>query len=207
MTRSPGAVLLAALLALTVSLTACGGDDDGDSSADEQEIIDAITASATSGDPAACTEVQTQRFTEQTSGGDAGGEAAVQQCEQDAADAPADEVDVSNVEVDGDSATADAAITGAFLDGQTIEVALVKEGDQWKLDELVGFVEFDRDAFVSGFEEGITSDQEVPPQAAECALEQLEAQSDEELQVFLLGTDPAVEEAIFAPCEKQFREG
>jgi hypothetical protein len=204
MTRSRGAALLAALSALVLALAACGGDGDGEPSADEQEIIDAITASATSGDPAACTEFQTQRFTEQVSGG-ATGQEAVKQCERDAADTPAEEIEVTNVEIDGDSATAEGAITGSFFDGQTIDVATVREGDQWKLDELVGFAEFDREAFTTSFEEEISSDEEVPREAVDCVTQQIEEQSDDQLQAFLLGTDPKAEDAIFAPCEKLFQ--
>jgi hypothetical protein len=203
MTRSRGVALLAALLALTVALAACGGDD-GEPSADEQEIIDAITAAAISGDPAACTQYQTQRFTEQV-GGDATGQDAVEQCERDAADTPAEEIEVTNVEVDGDSATAEGAITGSFFDGQTIDVALVKEGDQWKLDDLVGFAEFDRDAFTASFEEELASDEEVSPEAVDCVTQRIEAQSDQTLQDFLLGTDPEAEDAIFEPCSKLFQ--
>jgi hypothetical protein len=204
MTRSRGLALLAALLALTVALAACGGDD-GDSNGDEQEIIDAVTAAATSGDPAVCTQYQTQRFTEQTGGQGQTGEAAVRQCERDAADAPAEEIEVSSVEIDGDSATAEGEITGSFFDGQTIDVALVKEGDQWKLDELVGFADFNREAFTAGFEEELASDEEVPPEAVDCVTQQIEAQSDQQLQDFLLGTDPEAEDAIFEPCSKFFQ--
>jgi hypothetical protein len=206
MTRSRGAALLAALLTLAVALAACGGDDDGDSSADEQEIIDAITAAATSDDPAKCTEFQTQNFTEQISDG-ATGQAAVTQCEQNAAETPAEEIEVENVEIDGDSATAEGAITGSFFDGQTIDVALVQEGDQWKLDELVGFVDFDRDAFTASFEESIGSEEGASRQAVDCVTQQIEAQSDQQLQDFLLGTDPQAEDQIFEPCSRFFGGG
>jgi hypothetical protein len=201
MTRSRGLGLLAALLALTVVLAACGGDD-GDSDGDEQEIIDAITFAATSGDPKACTEAQTARFTQQTSGEPgASPEEAVRSCEQEA-DTPAEEIEVSNVQVDDDTATAEGTITGGFFNGQTIEVGLVKEGDQWKLDELTRFVEFDRDALASGIREALAAD--APPQAVDCVVGQVEQQSDEDLQQFLLTNDPEVEERIFGPCEKQF---
>ncbi len=204
MSRSRLLVLLLVLV-LPITLAACGDDDD-DVSGDEQEIIDAITASATSGDPAACREFQTQRFTEQVGDGETG-EAAVKQCEENAADTPADEIEVTNIEIDGDSATAEGAVTGSFFDGQTLDLALVNEGDQWKLDELVGFSEFDRDAFVASFEEGISSEEDVSPEALACVTQQLEAQSDQQLQDFLLGTDPQAEDAIFEPCSKFFQPG
>ena len=39
-----------------------------------------------------------------------------------------DSVTVSDVNVDGDSATATAKVTGNVFDGQTIKVSLVKDG-------------------------------------------------------------------------------
>jgi hypothetical protein len=188
-----GATALAAL-----AFAACG---DGNSE-DEDQIIAAIEAAAVSGEASACTEFQTQRFTEQTT--NETGEAAVQQCEEDAGDTAGDEIDVSNIEVDGDSATAEGAITGSFFDGQTIEVALVNEGDQWKLDELTGFTEFDRDAFLASFEAELSGEQGASPEAIDCLRSQIEAQSDQQLQEFLVGADPQAEERIFGPCIKFF---
>ena len=51
---------------------------------------------------------------------------------------------MTNIDVDGDTATAKAAFTGSIFDGQSLDLALVKEGDQWKLDEFKGFSNFDR---------------------------------------------------------------
>jgi hypothetical protein len=188
-----GATALAAL-----AFAACG--DDGNSDADQ--ITEAIEAAAVSGEASACTEFQTQRFTEQTS--NETGEAAVRSCEQDAGNSAGDEIEVTNIEVDGDSATAEGAITGSFFDGQTIDVALVKEGDQWKLDELSGFTEFNRDAFLASFENEISSGEGASPEALDCLTSQIESQSDQQLQDFLVGADPQAEERIFAPCLKFF---
>src|SRR5262245_53805225 len=129
------AVAAAAVVAVfaAFALAACGGGDDA-SSEDQDQITQAINAAAASGDPSACTQYQTQRFLEQTNDGT--GEAAVKSCEQDAADSVADSVDVTDIEVDGDSATAKAAVTGSVFDGQTLDIALVKEGDVWKLDQF-----------------------------------------------------------------------
>lgn len=68
------------------------------------------------------------------------GAEAVKTCEKEASEeSGAESASVSNVEVDGSKATADVALTGGSLDGQGVEVALVKQGDQWKLDEITGF--------------------------------------------------------------------
>lgn len=83
------------------------------------------------------------------------------------------------IEIDGDSATAEAAFTGSFLDGQSVDLALVEEGDQWKLDELVGFAEFDREVFLDRFGAGLAEDPEVGAQA-DCVIGNLERLSEQQ---------------------------
>ena len=197
------AVAVAAVLA-AFALAACGGDDDG-SSEDEDQITAAIERAATSTDPAKCTEVETANFARQTDGepGDSP-EEAVERCQENADDAPADSVDVSDVEVDGDSATAKALVNGSFFDGQTLDLALIKQGDQWKLNEFRGFAEIDRDALISGIQEGLRSEN-ASPDAVDCVTKQLEAQSDEQLEAAFLGNDPEAEDRIFEPCSKFFK--
>jgi hypothetical protein len=177
-----------------LALGACGGGSDSNSQ-DEDDITAAITRAATSGDPAACTDSQTAKFNEQTSGG--GGD-PVKNCEEDAANTAADSVDVSNIEVDGDSATAEISGTGSILDGQTLNVALIKEGDQWKLDELQGFTDFDRDAFIEAFSSELDSEGDVPAEASSCLKQQFQNASDEELQNVLL--TPEGGQSLFQPC-------
>jgi hypothetical protein len=189
-------------LVLAVMLAACGSSSD-DNSADEDQITDAITLAATSGDPAACTKVQTAKFTQQTSGEPGGSAAdAVKSCEKDAADAPGDTIDVTDIEVDGDTATAKGAITGSFFDGQTLNINLVKDGDQWKLDEIPGFDTFDRDAFTAAFDKELTSgDEPATPEQASCVDASLAKLSDEQVEAFFLGLPGAPNgDEIFGPC-------
>jgi hypothetical protein len=191
---------IAATTALAaLALAACGGSDNSD---DEDQITDAIELAATSGDPKACTEAQTQKFTEQVSGEGQTGEAAVKACEESAADTAGDEVDVSDIEVDGDSATAQVAVTGSTFDGQTLDIGLVKEGDQWKLDDFRGFTDFDREAFNNSFREGLTQPPDaLTPEQADCVMGNLDKLSDQEVQDFFTGSpDPGND--IFGPCFK-----
>jgi hypothetical protein len=174
---------------------------DGDGSEDEDQITEAIETSATSSDPSVCTEVQTQQFNEQTSGET--GEAALQSCRDNTNEDVADSVEVSNIEVDGDAATAEVEVTGSFLNESTIEVALVKEDDQWKLDQLVDFAEFAREAFEAAFEEEVRSDEEIPPRAADCIVEEFKGFSDEEAQRFLLSPGESGGEELFSACFEQ----
>jgi ABC-type glycerol-3-phosphate transport system substrate-binding protein len=96
----PSLAVAAAAVLAAFALAACGGDGGG--SEDEDQISAAIERAATSGDPAACTEVQTLRFTEQTSGEGETGQAAIQQCEQNAENTAGASVEVSDIEIDGD---------------------------------------------------------------------------------------------------------
>jgi len=200
-TTGVAAISLAVFAAL--ALAACGGG--GGSSDDEDQITQVITAAATSGDPAACTEDQTARFTQQTSGEPGqSAEQAVKSCEQDAANTAADTVEVTDVEVDGDNATAKAKATGSTFDGQTLDVALVKDGDQWKLDEFKGFVDFDKAAMVAAFRKQLESDPGSTPQAVNCVAQQFQSASEETIEGFFTGNSDQAEQQLFGPCSQYF---
>jgi len=189
--------LLAVALAASLILAACGDDDD-DTSADEQEIVDAITEAATSSDPSNCTDLQTQRFVEQTTGET--GPEAIASCEEDAEESVADEADVSNVEIDGDSATAEADLSGSFFGGQTIEIALMKEGDQWKLDELVGFVDLDLQEFAGAIRTSLEEEDEAPPEVTDCVVGNVEQLTAEEAEALFINNDRQLEQQVFDSC-------
>jgi hypothetical protein len=154
-----------------------------------------VETSATSTDPADCTKLETQRFMEQTT--QESGKAAVAKCEEEAkAEEGSKSASVSNVEVSGSSATAEAALTGGALDGQTLEVGLVKNGEQWQLDEVVKFTEFDRTKLVEFVEEEFTSSANGPsPKLAGCFVE-----------AFQEGSQAEVEELLWSGSGKGFEE-
>ena len=191
-------VPLALLAAAPFLLAACGGDDS--SSQDEDDITAAIEQAGTTDEASNCTELQTQSFTEQTEF--ASGEEAITTCEESAGDGDVagDSVEVSNVEVDGDTATAEAAFTGGGLDGQTLSISLVKEGDQWKLDSQDEFVEFDKDSFASGLLEGASADGNVPQAVLDCVEQAVADTPDEDLQEIYLSGDADQLFSLFGPC-------
>jgi predicted small secreted protein len=199
----PSLAVAAAAVLAAFALAACGGADGG--SEDEDQISAAIERAATSGDPAACTEVQTLRFTEQTSGEGETGQAAIQQCEQNTENTGGDSVEVSDIEIDGNKATAKAAVTGRAFDGQTLDLALVKEGDQWKLNEFRGLADLNREALIASFKEQLSSEGDLPAQAADCLAQQLEKASDHQLESFVTSADDQAAEQIFGPCERFFQ--
>jgi hypothetical protein len=178
-------LLISALIVSALALVACGGSG----SSDEDEIEAAIETSATTADPANCTELETLNFVEQSSG--ESGKAATEACEEEAKDpaGKAKSVVVSKVEVDGSDATANAALTGGNLEGQTASIALVEEDGQWKLDEISGFVKLDQAQLAKVFDEELKKNKEVTPQMTACIVAGIEAAPQAEAEEFIL--DPA----------------
>lgn len=184
------------LVFVALFLAACGGGE-----SEEDKIVDAIETSAASDDPSACTEFATESFNEQITGQE--GEAAVKQCEKDAAEEKgAESVDVSNVEVDGSTATADAALKGGSFGGQTLAVSVVKEGDQWKMNEVTGFAELNRPKLVESLEENLNETSEIPTGVVACIVEGVKAAPQEKIEeLFFSGSSAAFIELAKA-CSK-----
>lgn len=185
--------LIGALALAVFAFAGCGG---GDGDEDEDQATSVIEEAATSTDPADCTRLLTQNFVEQAELEE--GEAAVQSCEEDAEDTA--EVDVTNVEVSDDEATAEVAFTGGSFDSQTVAVSLIKDGDQWKIDQIDSFVEFDRAAFFAAFEESLNEDGELTAEQAECFLAELDKGTDEQIHRVFLGGNPEVFVRLLQAC-------
>lgn len=183
--NKPHRLLPCLLIVSALALAACGGSGGGGSS-DEEQIEEAITMSATTTDPANCAKLETEAFVEQSS--KESGKAAYKTCEKEAKDATnnADSVAVSEVEVEGSKATADAAITGGGFDGQTVTIALVEEGGQWKLDQITGFAKLDTAALARTFKTQIEASGELTPEQTACIVGGIEEASQAEVEEFLL---------------------
>lgn len=191
-------LLPALLLALALGLAACGGGGESD----EDKITTTIENAATSTDPAVCDETQTLAFMEQTSGGSSGKEAE-KECEEEAksGEGQPDSVSVSNVKVNGENATADAAFKGGIFDAQTLELALVEEGGDWKLDELTGFAKFDAEGLVKAFAEQIEEEPEIKPEMASCLIEGIEELSNSELESVIVENNTEAFGEIAEGCQ------
>lgn len=189
-------LLVPALLVLSLGLAACGGGGESD----EGKIEEAIEKSATATDPSACTKYQTQHFLEQTN--QESGKAAVKTCEEEAAhEEGAESADVSSVEVDGSKATAEVALTGSTFNGQTIEIGLVKDGDQWKVNEAIKFTKLNQAKLVEAFEEELSkASNEVNPKFAACFIEAFKQADQGEIEGMLFGGNEKAFEEIAGNC-------
>ncbi len=183
------------VLAVPLALTACGGGGD-----DESDIADVIQTSVTSTDPADCIELLTQNFVNQTEFST--GENAVKQCElvaPDSSDNP-QSTDVTEIKVDGDRASANVAFTGGSFGGSTLAVALVKDGDQWKLDRITGIVNLDVVTFKQSFAERVAASGEVSAQVKACITQEIQAAGADQIKRALLGGTEQDLVALFSRC-------
>jgi hypothetical protein len=186
--------LLACAVCCGAVLAACGSSD---SNKDEHEITDAIVQSGTTDDAANCTELETQRFVEQNQFEK--GTAAIDECKKPDGN-NADSIDVSAIKVDGDKATAEAAVTGATFDGQTLQISLVKEGGKWKLDHLDSFKEFDKAKFVDAFTANLQKNGDFTPQQSTCITGALSGLDDAALETLVLSGDQNQLVPVLGPC-------
>lgn len=185
------------LLALTLGLAACGGGGESD----EDKIASTIETAATSTAPAVCGETQTLKFMEQTTSGS--GKEAEKECEEEAksGESNPESVNVSKVEVSGGKATADAEFKGGNFNEQTLEVALVEEGGEWKLDEFVGFAKFDPSVFVEALAKQLENEPSIEPQAAGCIVEGIEEFSKPELESLVVENNTQAIVEVAESCE------
>lgn len=195
--RALAAVLLAVAAA---SLAGCGGNGgEGPEAAVEATLV----AAGTSGDPADCARLHTQRFLDERSLEP--GEAAIVNCELETVasqDAVAETVTVSGVDLDGEAASADAAFRGGNLDGQRISFALVEESGLWKVDAIVAFVRFDREGLLEAISAEMVelAKESGEAGAAACALGWFEGRDDATLEATVTEPDPGALLELFEAC-------
>ena len=189
------AVVVLAVAAFWVVRLVGGGDEAG--------VEEAIEAVATSDDPAVCTESATQAYLEQVTG--LPGDAAVTACIQTASEPGllADGVEVIEITIDGDNATALATYDGSTLSGATIQVGLVKSGDEWQLDSRIAMESVDREELAAGLRETLAA----PPTSltepgAECAAGRLVGLGDAALESALISSDTSTYSKAIIACDR-----
>ncbi len=191
----PARILACVLVVLAAPLTlaACGGSDDSTSGgiggAAQAEIAHVIRTSVTSTDLADCTRLETQRFLEQIHF--VAGPAALKACQEDAPDTSddPDSVDIADTEISGTTATANVSFHGGGFDGSTLTMSLVKDGDQWKVDQIDAIPKFDLPAFSRSFTQRLSSQQGVPAAGTACVAKALDSAGPDVVKGALISGD------------------
>ena len=190
-------VLPLLLLAAALALAACGSSSSG--GGEESKIEEVIEGSATSTDPSKCKELQTALFNETET--EKKGAEATKACEEEAKENNAESVEVSNVKVNGESATAEVELEGNGLSGQGVEVEVVEEGGDWKLNKLLGFTKFDASALGEALEEEFAKEEGISPKLAKCVSEGVTELSQSEAESMVFEKDLGPVEKIAKSCE------
>ncbi len=190
------------IIGVCAALVGCGEESTGsrEAGSDADRVRAVIVRAATSKSPADCTRLATQRFLEQTAL--VKGPAAVESCREHARDGGNPRtVRVSAIKVEGASARARAAFEGGSLDGQTVNLRLVRRAKQWKIDHLDSFATFNRARLLRAVQRDLVRPPDALPEAtARCVTAGLDTRSDGEIQQ--LYVKPRLDELMpfFAPC-------
>jgi hypothetical protein len=173
-------VVLLGLLALA----SCG------QSSDREALERMILASMAQSGPQDCLKFSTLHFLESTS--DRKGKAAIVDCEESALDPLVEQptkVDVSRIDVHGDSGGALVAFKGSIFDGQKMQYAFVKRRGRWKFNEMVGFVDLDSARLVVRLGRYGMLKAHSPQEARNvaCWIGRMERMSDKALEELLFG--------------------
>jgi hypothetical protein len=181
-------------------IAGCGDDNKGQSNDQSAQIREVIETAVSSRDPAICTKLQTLRFTEQVEFEPS--RAAIRSCRKTVPLGSRASAEVTDVRVDHNRATAKAAIEGSSgFAGQTLEIALLRRDEQWKLDHIESFVDFDRKAYLTSLERELREPPEgLPAKTARCFVRELGKFSDEKLQNAFLTTDQEAYGKPFRAC-------
>lgn len=133
------------LAAVACLIAGCGG-----AKTESDRIVDVVKHGLATTNPADCTGLMTHAYLLQNHlGTDA---TVLRMCTQDLRDPAGNphSVDVSSVRITGAMASANAAIHGGDLDGQTLRLRLRKDGGRWRLDRIEAFQTFNRAKFLAG---------------------------------------------------------
>lgn len=198
-------VRLGLLLVLaTVSVIACGSEGSGPAetpepaAGGEAAVRELIELAFTDGDPSYCGELYTEELLEQISGEE--GDAALEECienESDDSDTDARAVEVADIEIDGERASANATTDGGQFSGSTFELTLEAEEDRWLIDRIED-IAFDRSGFDAGLAERMRAEGFSPSEAS-CVVDAVrETYSSEEIESSLLEGEELTEQTELA---------
>lgn len=188
--------LLLSCLLFALALSACGGDSG------ESRVEATLREGLLGDDPAKCTELLTADYRDQVASEE--GEAALRECEEETEEPSVEDpeaITVRDIEIGGSTATGQAAFEGGNFDGQSVEIALVRDGDGWKLDKIVRFAKLDRFALTKGVLEGVSAvGGDVTRSMTACVSAVLDRLPRSEVESLLLYPSVARARELFGPC-------
>ena len=112
--------------------------------AESAEVTRTLDELATNPNPDYCATLMSARYLHQVYGGN---KAGLFWCRDSLASRGPHAVNVFDVRVADDHATAEVTARGGDFNGSTLKYALIKQRGYWRLDELLGFRTFDRAKF------------------------------------------------------------
>jgi hypothetical protein len=183
----------------SLSLVACGSGGESE----EEKVETAIREAVKGEDPSICTEGETAALREQVS--KESGKDAIKLCEEEktAGASSVKTLNLTKVVAEDETATANVAFIGGNLDGQTVTMSLVKgDEDQWQVDEMLAFKNFDRRALLSAYREALTQSAETPAEEefGSCVVNQLEFEDDKQLQEVVLNPKDSFFKLVLEVC-------
>lgn len=167
-------------------LAACGGGE-----AQAGKIEAAIREELKAEDPAICPAMETATMQKQVHEHLLG---ALENCEAgNTGKSLVESVEVSNVKVDGESATALVAIKGGNLAGQTVVMALNKHSGEWEIHRVSTFQHYDRRALLRAFMEGVGQVAKTPAEKrfAACVAHELRNETQRQIKRLMLNPAPS----------------
>ncbi|MGH2951329.1 MAG: hypothetical protein ACRDKX_04720 [Solirubrobacterales bacterium] len=178
---------LTLVCAVGPGIGACGPSSDSA----EDDVRAVLDRAFVSFDADACSEILTQRALEQTQFTDA--EDALESCIDDAEDPDdnAEAIEIPELEVNADTATATVTPQGGSIDGASMSVALV-EDDGWRIDRVTALEILDRDRFLDAGLAEIVEDDSLLGGQGRCIDERVRSRvTDSELEGLYVDKDPS----------------
>jgi len=184
--QRPLPLVLALMFFSVIFLAACGGGESQD-----EKVEEAIRTSVEAEVPAICPAMETATMQKQVHEHLIG---ALEACEAgDTGKSSVESIKVSDVNVEGESATADVAIKGGNLAGQTVMMALNKHSGQWQIHRVAAFKHYDRRALLNAFMEGVDAVAKTPAEKrfGACVVHELRNESQRQIKRLMLNPAPS----------------
>ncbi len=171
-------VALLAALGASLALAACGGSSGSDSTG---QITDTLTTGLKTNDPAVlCTKTFSTGFVQRIYGSQA--KCIAVETKNAKTNKPATAVKVTNVKVDGGTATAVVAVTGGDNDGAGGQLSLVSQQKGWRVDDLSSAL------LRSQFDAGVRNDRQVAADLKACIAKKVSALDDASFRTLSYGS-------------------